>query len=58
MSKKLVECTLGRSTTDSLHLLVDTVKAAWWHKQVVVALFLDIEGAFPNAVTEWLLYNL
>ena len=38
---------LGRSTTDSLHLLVDYIKAAWRHKQVVAVLFLDIEGAFP-----------
>ena len=37
---------------------MDTVKAAWRRKQVVAALFLDIEGAFPNAVTERLLYNL
>ena len=48
----------GWFTTDTLHLLVDTVKAAWQCKQVVAALFLDINGAFPNAVTEQLLYNL
>ena len=48
----------GRTTTDSLHLLVDTIKAAWRRKQVVSVLFLDIEGAFPNAVTERLLHNL
>ena len=44
--------------TDSLHLLVDTVKAAWWRRQVVSALFLDIEGAFPNVATDQLLHNL
>ena len=48
----------GRSTTDSLHLLVDYIKAAWWCKQVVAVLFLDIEGAFPNVVTDHLLHNL
>ena len=48
----------GRTMSDSLHLLVDTVKAAWWCKQVVSTLFLDIEGAFPNAVTDRLLHNL
>ena len=42
----------GRTTTDSLHLLVDTVKVAWRRKQVASVLFLDVEGAFPNAVTE------
>ena len=48
----------GRTTTDSLHVLVNTVKAAWRHKQVVSALFLDIEGTFPNAIMECLLHNL
>src|SRR6266481_9021330 len=48
----------GHNTTDSLHLLVDTIKTAWRHKQVVLALFLDIEGAFPNAVTVCLLHNM
>ena len=48
----------GRTTTDSLHLLVDIIKAAWHHHQVVSVLFLDIEGAFPNTVTPRLLHNL
>ena len=48
----------SRTTTDSLHLLTDTVKAAWQKKQVVLALFLDVEGAFPNAVTHRLLHNM
>ena len=48
----------AHNTTKSLHLLVDTVKAAWHWKQVASALFLDIEGAFPNAVMECLLHNL
>ena len=48
----------GRTTSDLLHLLVDTVKAAWWRKQVVSALFLDIERAFPNMVTDCLLHTL
>ena len=48
----------GCSTTDSLHLLVDMIKASWRHKQVVSILFLDIEGAFPNAVMACLLHNL
>ena len=48
----------GHTTMDSLHLLVDTVKAAWHRKQVASALFLDVEGAFPNAVTERLLHKL
>ena len=48
----------GRTTTDSLHLLVDTIKAAWRCRQVISVLFLDVEGAFPNAVTSRLLHNL
>ena len=42
----------GRTATDSLHLLVNTVKAAWRRKQVASVLFLDVEGAFQNAITE------
>jgi len=48
----------GRTTEDSLHLLESTVHNAWRQGKVVSALFLDIEGAFPNAVTEHLIHNL
>ena len=48
----------GRSTTDSLHLLETTVRHAWRQGNVVSALFLDIEGAFPNAVTDRLIHNM
>ena len=48
----------GRSTTDSLHLLETTIRHAWRQGKVVSALFLDIEGAFPNAVTDRLLHNM
>ena len=48
----------GRSTTDSLHLLEATIRHAWRQGKVVSALFLDIEGAFPNAVTDRLLHNM
>lgn len=40
----------GRTTTDALHALTYRIKDAWRKKQVVAVLFLDIEGAFPNAV--------
>jgi hypothetical protein len=49
---------LGRTTTNSLHLLTDTIKAAWCRKQVVSVLFLDIKEAFPNMVTDRLLHNM
>lgn len=48
----------GRSTEDSLHLLENTIRHAWRQKKVVSALFLDIEGVFPNAVTDRLLHNM
>ena len=42
----------GRSTTDSLHLLETTIRHAWRQGKVVSALFLNIEGVFPNTVTD------
>jgi len=49
----------GRTTEDSLHLLESTIRNAWRQGKVVSALFLvDIEGAFPNAVTKCLIHNL
>ena len=48
----------GRSITDSLHLLEATVKNTWQMRKTVSALFLDIKGAFPNAVTDRLLHNM
>jgi hypothetical protein len=48
----------GRTTTDAIHLLVHQVKEAWRKGKVVSILFLDIEGAFPNAVTDRLLHNM
>lgn len=48
----------GRATTDSMHLIVNRIKNAWRNGRVVSILFLDIEGAFPNAVTDRLLHNM
>ena len=48
----------GRTTTDALHALTYRIKDAWRKRQVVSVLFLDIEGAFPNAVNERLIHNL
>ena len=48
----------GKNTSDVMHYLTNKVKGAWqWHK-VATVLFLDIEGAFPNAVTQRLLHNM
>ena len=48
----------GRSTEDSLLLLETTIKHAWRQCKVASVLFLDIEGTFPNAVTDQLLHNM
>jgi len=48
----------GRTTTDAIQYLVHKIKAAWRDDQVVSVLFLDVEGAFPNAVTSRLIHNL
>ena len=48
----------GCSTTDAVHYLVQRIKEAWREGKVVSILFLDVEGAFPNAVTDRLVHNL
>ena len=48
----------GRTTTDAMHLLTYKIKGAWRKGKVAAVLFLDIEGAFPNAVPSKLLHNL
>jgi len=48
----------GRTTTDAMHLLTNRVKAAWRAGKVAAVLFLDIEGAFPNANPDRLIHNL
>jgi len=48
----------GRTTTDAIHYLVGQIKSAWGKKKVALVLFLDVEGAFPNAVTDRLIHNL
>ena len=45
-------------TTDLLHLLTYKVKEAWRNGKVASALFLDVQGAFPNVVKEVLLHNM
>ena len=48
----------GHTTTDAVHYLISKIKAAWGEGKVASVLFLDVEGAFPNAVTDRLLHNL
>jgi hypothetical protein len=48
----------GRTTTDAMHLLTYKIRGAWCNGKVAAVLFLDIKGAFPNAVPSTLLHNL
>ena len=48
----------GRNATDAVQVLVHRIKGAWRKGEVASALFLDIEGAFPNADNEQLIRNL
>src|SRR6202522_1223689 len=48
----------GCTTTDSLHLLNHFIKNAWRKKHEVIGLFLDVKGAFPNAVIPCLIHNM
>jgi len=47
----------GRTTTDAMHLIAETIKSLWRAGKVTAVLFLDI-GAFPNAVPSRLEHNL
>ena len=48
----------GRTTTDALQYLVYKIKDAWRQGKVTSILFLDVEGAFPNVVSDRLIHNL
>ena len=48
----------GQSTTDAIHYLTNKIHKAWRHDKSVSVLYLDVKGAFPNAVTEQLIHNL
>ncbi len=48
----------GQTSTNAMHLLTYRIKDAWQKGKVALVLFLDIKGAFPNAVPEKLIYNL
>ena len=48
----------SRSTTDAVHLLIHKIKSAWRKGNVSSVLFLDVEGAFPNAMPRKLVHNL
>lgn len=47
----------SRTVSDAVHLLVHCIKGEWRKGKVTVVLFLDIEGAFPNAMNRQLIHN-
>ena len=48
----------GRTMTDALQYLIYKIKDAWRQGKVTSILFLDVEGAFPNMVSDRLIHNL
>jgi len=48
----------GKGTTDSIHMVVKTIKDAWRKKLVASVLFLDVKGAFPSVAMDTLLHKL
>ena len=48
----------GRNTTDAMLLMVHKIKDAWRCGKVAAALFVDVQGAFPNTVKEQLIHNM
>lgn len=48
----------GKSTVNTVHYLVHKIRSAWRSNKVISVLFLDVEGAFPNAVMARLIHNL
>ena len=48
----------GHSTTDSVHLLIKTIKDAWRKEEVALTLFLDVKGAFPSVHVDRLIHNM
>ncbi|KXN91917.1 hypothetical protein AN958_11353 [Leucoagaricus sp. SymC.cos] len=47
-----------RTTMDAIYHLIDKIKGAWRIGLVASVLYLDVEGAFPNTVTDRLIHNM
>jgi hypothetical protein len=48
----------GRATTDAILLAENFIKNAWYDKDVVSGLFLDVKGAFPSVSIPRLTHDL
>ena len=51
-------CRPAHTTTDALHYMIGTAKDAWRRGKILGVLFLDIKGAFPSIILEWLIHNM
>lgn len=49
---------LGRTAIDALQMIMSFIKDAWRWKEVAMALFLDVKGAFPSVCVEKLVHNM
>ena len=49
---------LGRNTTDAMLLVAHKIKEVWRKGKTAAALFLDVQGAFPNTIKDQLLHNM
>ncbi|KAG5717879.1 hypothetical protein E4T56_gene1444 [Termitomyces sp. T112] len=46
------------NTSDAMHPVISRIKDAWHTSKVAMALFLDVQGAFPSTVRDRLLHNM
>jgi len=49
---------LGCNTTNTVLFITHKIKDAWRQGKVAAALFLDVQGAFPNTVKDQLIHNM
>ena len=48
----------GCCTTDTMHMVAHKIKDTWRTDKVASALFLDVQGTFPNTVKDQLIHNM
>ena len=48
----------GRNTTDVMLLVTHKIQEAWRKGKTAAALFLDIQGVFPNTIKDQLNHNM
>ena len=48
----------SRNTTDAMLLVTHKIKDAWRRGKSAAALFLDVQGTFPNTIKDQLIHNM